>query len=269
MRRAAAVSGLFYPGNPKELKSYLASVVKIEDSGNPVKAAVVPHAGYIYSGEVAAACYNNINQADCYIILAPNHTGLGSPFSIMREGSYITPLGEVKIDEKIASLILKNSTVLEEDPIAQIKEHAIEVQLPFLQFISEKIGHPFKIVPIVLATQQFDHLEEIGVAIASSIGKNSVCIIASSDMNHYESQQITEIKDNLAIDQMIKFDPFGLLETVHKNDITMCGAGPAVSAMIAAKHLGASKAKLIAHSTSAKMSNDYRRVVGYAGIVFY
>ncbi len=269
MRRPAAVSGLFYPDNPDELRAYLSSVLDLHREKREIKAALAPHAGYIYSGKTAAACYSMFKQSDCYIILAPNHTGLGSPFSIMTGGTYTTPLGDVEIDEELSLKILKNSTILEEDPIAQIKEHAIEVQLPFLQFLSEKAGRSFKIVPIVLATQQFDDLEEIGVAIASAIDKRSAVIIASSDMNHYESQEITQKKDSLAIEQMLMYSPFGLLETVQKNSITMCGVGPAVSAMIAAKHLGASKAELIAHSTSAEINHDYHNIVGYSSIIFY
>ncbi len=267
MRRKPAVNGVFYPDNPEQLRAYLSTAA---GSGKTrVKAAVIPHAGYIYSGEVAASCYNLMLPADYYIIIAPNHTGLGTAYSIMIDGSYITPLGEVMIDRPLATKILKNSTILEDDPIAQLKEHAIEVQLPFIQYAAEIADKPFKIVPIVLATQEFDYLEEIGTAIADAISGKSAVIIASSDMNHYEDQKTTIEKDDLAIQKMIELDPLGLIDTVQINKISMCGVGPAAAAMVAAIHLGAKKASLVSRSTSAAVSGDYDRVVGYSSVVFY
>ncbi len=268
MKRKPAANGTFYPSEPEQLRAYLSTVISSAGK-TKVKAAVVPHAGYIYSGKVAASCYGLILPADYYIIIAPNHTGLGTAYSIMIDGSYITPLGEVEIDRPLATKILKNSTILEDDPIAQLKEHAVEVQLPFIQYLSEIADKPFKIVPIVLATQEFDYLEEIGTAIADAIGDKSAVIIASSDMNHYENQKTTIKKDNIAIQKMVEFDPLGLIDAVHTNRISMCGAGPAATSMVAAIHLGAKKASLVSHSTSADVGGDYDHAVGYSSVVFY
>jgi AmmeMemoRadiSam system protein B len=234
----------------------------------PVRAigTVIPHAGYMYSGHVAGALYSRIQIPDRVILLGPNHTGRGVPLSIPITGAWQTPLGVLQVDEELCSALMAADSNLEEDTSAHRFEHALEVQLPFLQYAA---GSSIQFAPIVLGTGDWSYLETLGIAIAevlSNIGQ-SVLIIASSDMNHYESDSITRVKDRMAIDRILQLDAKGLHETVRKERISMCGFGPAVAMLVAGKRLGASEATLVKYATSAEVSGDFDRVVGYAGIV--
>ena len=226
----------------------------------------MPHAGYIYSGKVAFEVLSKIEVSATCIILGPNHTGYGVPCSIMREGEWETPLGSVKIDSDLAGLLIKNSKFLEEDDKAHIYEHCIEVELPLLQ---ESLKREFTFVPIVLASADDLVYKDIANSIATSVSssKKNVTIIASSDMTHYESQQSASKKDEEAIKAILKLDAHELLEKIERFGISMCGYMPAVVTILAAKLLGAKKAKLIAYQTSGDVTGDYSSVVGYAGIV--
>jgi AmmeMemoRadiSam system protein B len=228
---------------------------------------IVPHAGYIYSGAVAGAVYRQLQLPARSIILCPNHTGLGRPLAIMREGAWRTPLGDLPIDTEMCDALIATDPDLEDDAAAHQLEHALEVQLPFLQILHQA-GHRF--VPIVVGTGDFGALSALGEAIAETIRKvdSSTLIIASSDMNHYESDAVTRVKDAKAIDQILKRDPRGLWETVRRERISMCGVGPATSTLIATNLLDAQKAELVEYATSAKTSGDFERVVGYAGVTF-
>ena len=226
----------------------------------------MPHAGYIYSGQVAGAVYSELNLPSRIIILCPNHTGLGAPMSIMPAGAWRTPLGDVRIDVEIASRLLERNRDLEPDTLAHAREHAIEVQLPFLQKLADQ---PFQFVPIVVGTGQFESLELLGETMAETIVEidRDILMLASSDMNHYESESITRLKDAWAINEILRLDPAGLYETVRRRKISMCGFGPTVAMLTAARKLQASAAKLVQYSTSAEVSGDFERVVGYAGII--
>jgi AmmeMemoRadiSam system protein B/AmmeMemoRadiSam system protein A len=266
MIRQPVASGRFYPGTADQLKSLIESFTEdIEDKVEAV-GVVSPHAGYIYSGSVAAAVFTRIEPADTYIIIGPNHTGMGKPFSIMTLGSWQTPLGDVPIDSALAQSILSNSKYLQEDRTAHQNEHAIEVQLPLLQTIKPDL----QIVPIILAVATLEIYREIGVAIAHAIkdatGKKIV-IVASSDMTHYESQEAASTKDKRAIEEILKLDEEGLLDRVVNERISMCGYAPVVTMLTAAKMLGAKTAELVRYQTSGDASGDYSAVVGYAGII--
>jgi hypothetical protein len=226
---------------------------------------VLPHAGYIYSGPVVGAVLSRVNFKETFIILCPNHTGRGKLFSIMCSGKWKTPLGEVEIDSELAKHLLKETKYLEEDTTAHLYEHAIEVQLPFLQYFRPGI----KLVPIVMAQGNSVTYKEIGRHLAQTVKtlKREVIIIASSDMSHYESRDLVAEKDNRAVEAMLNLDEDELLRRVERFDITMCGYGPAVSMLSAAKELGAGRAELVRYRTSGDETGDFSSVVGYAGIM--
>ena len=220
----------------------------------------------MYSGHVAGAVYARVDLPQRNIVLCPNHTGLGVPLSIMKSGAWETPLGDVPIDEELCDALMRADPHLEDDTHAHRSEHAIEVQLPFMQHIG---GASVQFVPITIGTSNFQRLEELGRAIASVVEKieRTTLIIASSDMNHYESDAITRVKDRKAIDQVLAMNPQGLYEVVQREKISMCGYGPSVSMLTAAKLLGATRAELVKYATSGDVSLDFEHVVGYAGMM--
>jgi AmmeMemoRadiSam system protein B len=265
MIREPIAAGQFYPGSEGGLRSMLESMV--DDRAEKVDAIglIAPHAGYIYSGMVAGAVISRIKFKDTFILLGPNHTGHGKNFSIMTDGSWITPLGDVKIDSDLGKRILKSSTYLEEDAAAHQYEHSLEVQVPFLQYFKSDV----MIVPIVLGNARGDVYKKIGKELADAISKSKkqVTILASSDMTHYEPQESARKKDSKAIEAILNLDEEELLRRVADLDISMCGYAPAVALISAAKELGATKAELVKYQTSGDASGDYSSVVGYAGIL--
>ena len=219
----------------------------------------------IYSGAVAGAVFAEVDPPQRCIILCPNHTGKGRALAIMSSGTWETPLGSVPIDSALAEALKKGFPLLTEDADAHRNEHAIEVELPFLQ-----VRHPdFSLVPIALGTAQFDILEKLGEAVAEAVQAQDgkILIVASSDMNHYENDAVTRVKDHKAIERMLALDAAGLFEVVIREKISMCGFGPAIVMLTAAKRLGATSAELIKYATSGDVSGDRDMVVGYAGIV--
>ena len=264
--RPPAVAGRFYPERPDRLLSEIHEYTSPAQNRISAIGCVAPHAGYMYSGHVAGAVYARIEVPEHCIILCPNHTGRGVPLSIMTATAWQTPLGEIAPSAELAAQLLQRFPHLEEDSAAHRSEHAIEVHLPFLQ-TEQKNLH---IVPIAVGTSDFRALRELGEAIASVIGEHEeqkVLIIASSDMNHYESDAITRVKDHKAIERVLALDARGLWEVVMREDISMCGFGPTVAMLTAAKILGATKATLVRYATSGNVSGDMDAVVGYAGIV--
>jgi hypothetical protein len=263
--REPAVAGQFYPGNlgklSNDVRSYAAST---EEEKLSAIGCVVPHAGYMYSGHVAGAVYGRIELPRRYVILCPNHTGAGHPLAIMAEGAWRTPLGDVEIDSDLANELRRTFPLLSVDAEAHRSEHALEVQLPFLQVLAGD----FIFVPIVIGTGRLDVLTALGESIAKTIqtAGERVMVIASSDMNHYDNDAATRVKDRFAIDRLLALDPKGLHEVVHQKEISMCGYGPAVTMLTAARRLGASRAELIKYATSGDISGDRDMVVGYAGI---
>ena len=229
-------------------------------------AIMAPHAGYMYSGAVAGAVYSRVQTPSRIIILGPNHTGMGVPLSIMRDGVWKTPLGDMEIDSDFADGLIQEDPSLEDDSLAHRYEHAVEVQLPFLQYFSSE---PIRFTPIVIGTSNRETLERLGRAIATTVKRigSPTLIVASSDMNHYESDDITRIKDARALEPILKRDPGALYETVRRERISMCGVGPATAMLVAANELGATRSELISYATSADVSGDYDRVVGYAGVI--
>jgi len=268
MLRNPVVAGQFYPGSKESLAKEVKKLIPTSTQKKEDAIGVIsPHAGYVYSGQVAGATLSSIKSRPIYIIMGPNHTGLGSPFSLSTSDSWATPLGIVKINKTLADKILKNCPEVAEDEFAHTQEHSIEVQLPILQALQDE----FTIVPIVISSGTVEQYRKIGQAIAKSIRElkleKDVAIIASSDMTHYESQDSAKEKDFKAIDAILKLDEDALLERIAKFDISMCGYAPGAIMIVAAKALGAKKAKLIKYQTSGDASGDYSSVVGYAGII--
>ena len=265
MIRNPVVSGQFYPGSPSQLKAMIEGMVDEKAVKEEVIGLVSPHAGYIYSGPVAGAVISKIKFKDTFIIMGPNHTGRGKPLSIMTQGAWKTPLGEVEIDSELGKQILATSSHLEEDSVAHQYEHSIEVQLPFLQYFKKDI----RLVPIMLAYSSGAIYKEIGKELAKAIKdlNKEVVIIASSDMTHYEPQESAQRKDTQAIEAILDLNEDELLKRVDELNISMCGYAPTVSLISAAKELGAKGAELVKYQTSGDITGDYTSVVGYAGII--
>ena len=291
MIRKASVAGQFYEGDKRDLEQSIrkcfldergpGALPKISPGKNGIKGVVVPHAGYIYSGAVAAHSYYylaNSGFADTFIILGPNHTGYGSGVSLMTEGLWETPLGIVPINEPLAKQLSKD--IIDKDESAHRYEHSIEVQLPFLQFSAG--NKKFDFVPICMAMQDFQTSEEVGNIIADAIkkSKKEIAIVASSDFSHagfnYMSMppagmrvdKYAEKQDKLAMDQIIKMNPKGLIETVEKNNITMCGYGPVAAMLTASKLLGAKQVELLKYGTSYEVQPS-SSCVGYGALAVY
>jgi MEMO1 family protein len=263
MIREPLLAGQFYPGSSTELKKMIKSMVPDNVDKVDVLGLLLPHAGYVYSGPVVGAVLSRVKLAPTCVVLCPNHTGLGKPFSVWSEGSWRTPLGEVLVDEVFAGRLIEKSRYLVKDFAAHMSEHAIEVQVPFLQYLKPDV----RIVPVVLAHADGEIYKDIGHEIASVIGESrDVLVIASSDMTHYEPHESAKAKDAEAIKAILDLDEDELLRSVRRLDITMCGYGPAVAMLSAARELGAGKAELIKYMTSGDTSGDFERVVGYAGI---
>lgn len=267
MIRRPAVAGQFYPGSKETLKKTVEEYLNFGTTPKKVLGLAAPHAGYIYSGQTAGHTYASAVIPKRCIVISPNHTGMGASAAIMSEGEWVTPIGNARIDKTLASSLMSGSSVLKDDTMAHIAEHSLEVQLPFLLALQPALSF----VPITVQHLSYAHCEELGRTIASVIkssGEN-ILIIASTDMNHYEEEKITERKDNLAIAEVLELDPKGLLNVCAENDISMCGVIPTAIMLIACKELGAKKAELVEHTTSGEASGDYSSVVGYAGFIVY
>ncbi len=266
MIREPVVAGQFYPASPAQLRSMIQTLVDEKAAKKEVIGVVSPHAGYPYSGPVAGAVLSRIKFKDTFVILGPSHTGRGKPFSIMTEGSWKTPLGQVEIDSELGKRILDGSSHLQEDALAHQYEHSIEVQIPFLQYFKPDV----RIVPIVLAHATPEIYKQIGREIAQAVkeSRRDVVLMASSDMTHYEPQELAQKKDNEAIKAMLDLDEDELLKRVEEMNISMCGYAPVAALIAAAKELGAKSAELVKYQTSGDTTGDYTSVVGYAGIIF-
>ena len=225
----------------------------------------MPHAGYIYSGSVAGAVYSEIEIPQRCILLGPRHFPQGQPMAILTEGSFATPFGEAPIDSALAKELANACPLLREDPVAHAREHSLEVQIPLLQ----KLRPDVRFVPVVLATDRYGAIEALGHAVAEVVKAQAepALVIASSDMNHYESDAVTREKDQRAIARILALDPQGLYDTVRRERITMCGYAATVAMLVAMKDLGATEATLVRYATSGDVNGELERVVGYAGVI--
>lgn len=270
------VAGSFYPGDPDRLRRTIEECFRhrlgpgvlpqLRGEERRIVALVSPHAGYMYSGPVAAHGYYHLaldGAPSTFIILGPNHTGLGSPVAMMGEGGWRTPLGVVEIDVEAADAIFKASDIIDLDEVAHLREHSIEVQLPFLQFL---YGSDFRFVPISMGLQDLETSRAVGRAIAETAEERDLVVIASTDLTHYEPQSTAERKDRRVIDAVLSLDEEGVQRAVRRHGISMCGYGPVSAAIAAARGVGASSAELLAYHTSGHITGDYSAVVGYASI---
>ncbi len=265
MIRTPAVAGQFYPGSSSALRKELERLLNPREKKENALGVFAPHAGYVYSGKTAALLYERISIPQTAVILGPNHTGLGESFSIMREGIWKTPIGESVINTPLVDEILKRSKFLCIDEAAHRREHSIEVQLPFLQFLREDV----QIVPIILSGDELEPCRDIGKAIAEAVGqtKADAIIIASSDMTHFESAQSAKEKDMAALKAVVELDEKKLFDTVLRLSISMCGYIPVITMLIASKKLGAKAAELIDYTHSGEVTGEVDSVVGYGAVL--
>lgn len=263
--REPKVAGTFYPASKRELLGFLNTYVDRKAVEKEAKAVLMPHAGYIYSGITAALTISHVKVTETVLLIGPNHTGLGTNFSLMASGIWKTPLGSAAIDEETASALLKASPLINDDFEAHQYEHSLEVEIPFLQYKREGV----RIVPLTVSSDDFDDIRSVAEAIGDSLAKSGrkILIVTSSDMTHYEPEASAREKDKHAIDAMLALDEGALREAVEAHKISMCGFVPAYMMIVAAKRLGADKAELIDYRTSAEASGDTAQVVGYAGII--
>ncbi len=275
--RKPAVAGMFYSGTRDSLMRQIEQCFLHELGPHELPSVnkhgprriiglVCPHAGYMYSGPVAAHAYYALAKdgvPEVVVILGPNHHGIGSPIATMTEGFWETPLGRVAIHGELARKIAKMSGIIDVDPTAHAYEHSIEVQLPFLQYL---YGNSFKLVPISMMMQDPESSSIVGKAIAESIRGLNAIIIASTDFTHYEPHEQAKQKDLEAIKQILRLDPSGLYEMVERRRVTMCGVGPVMAMLTAAKMLGATAAYLLKYATSGDITGEYLQVVGYGAI---
>lgn len=261
--RKARVAGQFYPATKEEIESFIAKYIKKECEEESAFGVVMPHAGYMYSGQTAARTIKNVRVPDTVIMLGPNHTGLGSPISIMHEGRWSTPVGDIPINAKVANKLIKENPLFEADMAAHLNEHSLEVELPFLWYKNKNV----QIIPISVGTHDLKQCRSIGETIAEVIVGNDILIVASSDMTHYESRASAKDKDTRVLRAIEALDENALADVVKNYDISMCGFLPVYVMLVAAKRLGAQRAKVIQYCTSGDVTGDYEQVVGYAGIV--
>lgn len=265
MTRRPAVAGQFYSSQPTALLNEVSRYIDADAEKERAIGVISPHAGLMYSGQVAGAVYSRIESPHTFVLLGPNHTGIGKSVSMMSSGKWQIPTGEVEIDVTLAKKLLKHSDAISEDTMAHSMEHSLEVQLPFILYLSSGV----RILPIVFMIDSLEVCRSVGGALAEVIrdADYTVTIIASSDMSHYETDSVARSKDRMAIERILSLDPDGLYRTVKQNNISMCGYIPAVTMLYASKELGASEARLIKYMTSGEVSGDYDYVVGYAGII--
>jgi AmmeMemoRadiSam system protein B len=267
--RYPSVAGQFYAGNPEELRKQVegcytspigpGKIPELRDGPRSITGAVCPHAGFVYSGPVAAHVFNalaNDGFPETFVIIGPNHTGMGATVAVTSE-DFSMPMGVVPVDKDLEGRMVQG--IISEDLLAHRGEHSLEVQLPFIQHLSTGV----KIVPICMGLQDYGSAKEVGEIVAKEIKGKDVVVLASTDFSHYVPQDVAEERDRLAIDRILKMDPKGLHKTIAKENISMCGYGPVMAMLVATQ---GHKSELLKYSTSGDIQ-PMREVVGYAGMV--
>src|ERR1700730_385674 len=268
MVRPPALAPRFSPYNPAELSAQIREYISTPNglTVRNVKSCLVPHAGLMFSGHVAGAVFSSIRIPIKVVILGVRHRPPGSPAAIVSSGAWRTPLGDAEIDHELAEKLRVACPLLNEDAAAHSKEHSLELEIPFLQVLNPN----FRFVPIALGSAHFETLVIVGQAIGDVLAaeKQEALLVTSSDLNHYEDDATTRVKDSKAIEQLLKMDARGLYDVCRKEEISMCGLGPAVAMLTALQVLKGSKAELIRYATSADQGGDPSAVEGYEGMVF-
>jgi AmmeMemoRadiSam system protein B len=277
--RRPHVASQFYEGNAEALRAQITSCflhplgpkklpqVNFHSQPRSIMGLICPHAGYMYSGPVAAHSFYELAQdgkPDTVVLLGPNHTGYGSALALMREGIWRTPLGDVEIDTALADSVLHETNIVDVDETAHKYEHSLEVQLPFLQFL---YGNSFKIVPLCFLMQDYDSAVEVGRALVEALDATNSVVIASSDMTHYEPAKVAAAKDHAALKAITDMDAKRFYQTVETQNITACGYAPITSLITYAQGVNA-KATLLSYHNSGDITGDHSSVVGYAAVSF-
>ncbi len=268
LSRTPAAAGQFYPGDDAALRLAIENVsrgIKPVSHRQKVLAAVLPHAGYVYSGSVAAETISKIEIPETVILLGPNHTGKGAPIALST-ATWKMPMGAVPVDQEFAQALLAETSYIEKDELAHRYEHSLEVQLPFLQMRQPNLS----IVPIAISHISYPVLDEISLALAKIIkqrGTSDILIVASSDMTHYEPREVADKIDHYVLKKLADMNPDILYRSVTGHQISMCGIMPVTAALIVSKELGATKTELIRYTDSGETTGDTSQVVGYAGVL--
>jgi len=264
MQRQPAVAGQFYAGSERELRADLVRMIPQNTIPKRVKGVISPHAGYVYSGAIAGKIYSRIEIPKTVLIIGPNHHGVGAAAALFPDGEWLTPLGPVAINSRLNALLLRHVPFIQSDSTAHQREHSLEVQVPFLQYLRADVS----IAAICLGHGDYPALKLIASGVAAAIREYSddVLIVASSDMTHYESADAARRKDEAALERVLALDAEGLLNTCSSNRISMCGVMPSAVMIEAAIELGAVKAELVSYGTSGDVTGDNSHVVGYAAV---
>ncbi len=274
--RTPAVAGMFYPGEKDKLKKTIHECFlhpfgtgSISPSSKKTKiyGVICPHAGYVYSGPIASHSMHAISgdEKDLFIIIGPNHWGIGATIASMKDCTWQTPLGNVEVDTKAAEELSQFEKVIDLDFYSHTREHSLEVQIPMLQQVFK---NKFKILPIIMINQEQDTATKVGAAVAKIMKKYNSIVIGSSDFTHYEQNDFAHKQDMALIEPILKLDVDRFYKVLLEKQVTACGYGAIASTMIACKQMGASKGELLKYATSGDVSGDKTSVVGYGSIVF-
>jgi len=285
LSRKPYVAGYFYPGERDLLLRELERLFKssrgpgkvLDDKwrGREVLGAILPHAGYMYSGEIAAhgyAAYFGSGLKKLVIVLGPNHHGLGASISIYPGGEWETPLGKIPVNKDFIDKLSKFDGYLALDDLGHRYEHSLEVHIPFLQYVHSIGNIEFEIVPIAMLLQTSNGVMELGNALVEVLGEydlRDIFIVASTDFTHYESAESAKRKDEKAFEAIMNMDAMALIDNVYRYDISMCGFGPTATLLYIAEKLGGYKASLLKYGHSGEVTGDNSNVVSYAAFIIY
>ena len=274
--RKPAVAGQFYPDDPEELTELIDSCYThplgpgkkppAPPTTSDLVAVVSPHAGYIYSGPVAAHSFlhvSSLSHPDLIVVVAPNHYGIGSGVSTFREGAWQTPLGAMRVDGDAARRLVDHAGIVAFDPEASRLEHSLEVQLPFLQRL---YGDSVPFLPVSLLFQDIETSRAVAQALAKVVVGKRAVLVASSDLTHYETAASAKAKDTALIEEVLKMDVEGFYSVLEARNVTSCGFGAIATVMQTAMALGLGKSELLSYATSGDTSGDNLQVVGYGAL---
>ncbi len=269
--RESVIAGSWYPGNAsrlqQEIQAYL-SQASVPDLKGQVIALISPHAGYRYSGQVAAYAYKILERQKfaTVVVIAPSHRSYFRGVSVYDRGGYRTPLGVVPLDRELISALKEREGRIQYVPEAHAQEHSLEIQLPFLQVLLPD----FKLVPLIMGNQDFVTCQWLAEAVGDCIEKNrSALVVASSDLSHFHPYQQAKKLDQVVLDQVGEFDPRGLSDSLAKGKCEACGGGPMVTAMLIARRLGANNSQALYYANSGDVTGDHSGVVGYMAATFW
>lgn len=264
--RKPHAAGTFYPADPSEIRRFCSPFFSAKDGVRPVRAVILPHAGYIYSGRTACRTLSKVEVPDQVLLIGPDHWSAGYGFSVYPQGSWQTPLGEVPVSTELASRLLESSHDFRSNIEAHVREHSLEVLLPLLQIKNPSV----KAAPVIIETLDFGWIREVAAQAGEMLKSfpEPFLTVISNDMSHYEPDDVTRKKDRYAVDAILNLDGEALVREAKGRNITMCGIAAVVMLLAMKDALRIRKAELVEYTTSAEASGDTDRVVGYAGFIF-